>query len=95
MPSIQIYKYVVGLRVAQALLPVPKADAFYAEHTGKSACATVKKPEQATDRTRRLKRCWPCLWGAPRDREVALAPRMGIRAQASRKREAYLLDGDR
>jgi hypothetical protein len=38
--------------VAQALLPVPKAEAFHAEHTGKSACATVKKPEPAMDRTR-------------------------------------------
>ena len=33
MPSIQIYKYVVELRLAQALLPVPKADAFHAEGT--------------------------------------------------------------
>jgi hypothetical protein len=39
------------MKVAQALLPVPKADAFHAEHTGKSACATLQKPEQATDRT--------------------------------------------
>jgi len=31
----------IALDVAQALLPVPKAKASHAEHTGKSACATV------------------------------------------------------
>ncbi len=36
---------------AQSLLPVPKADASHAEGTGKSACATIKKPEQAMDRS--------------------------------------------
>jgi hypothetical protein len=38
--------------VAQALLPVSRAEASHAERTGKSACATVRKPEPATDRTR-------------------------------------------
>ena len=38
--------------VAQALLPVSQADASHAEGTGKSACATVTKPEPATDGTR-------------------------------------------
>jgi len=30
---------------------VNKTDASHAEGTGKSACATVKKPEQAADST--------------------------------------------
>ena len=38
--------------VTQALLPVPKADASQAEHTSVHRGATVKKPEQATDRAR-------------------------------------------
>ena len=38
--------------VAQALLPVPKAEASHAERTPMHRGATVKKPEQAMDRTR-------------------------------------------
>ena len=58
----------------RASLPVLKADAFHAEHTGRSACATdrsgeftspfdMKKPEPATRRTR-CERCCPGSWGA-------------------------------
>ena len=38
--------------MAQGLLPVSKAGASPAQNTGKSACATIEKPEQATDGTR-------------------------------------------
>jgi hypothetical protein len=40
--------------VAQALLPVVKADAFHAEGAPRHRDATVKKPDQATDETRGL-----------------------------------------
>ena len=35
--------------VAQALLPVPKADAFHAERTGRSACATEARTGHGWD----------------------------------------------
>ena len=38
--------------VAQALLPVSKANASHAEHTPMHRGCHVKKPELATDRTR-------------------------------------------
>ena len=45
----QAHDQLVNSRVAQALLPVSRADASYISDTGKSACATAKNPEQATD----------------------------------------------
>jgi ATP-dependent exoDNAse (exonuclease V) alpha subunit len=45
----QAHDQLVNSRVAQALLPVSRADASYISDTGKSAGATAKNPEQATD----------------------------------------------